>query len=75
MRAKWAAYMRRHNMLADFAARLVGAAEEAGTPWLVENPADCGDRGGVTWWPQFASHALLWLLPPMRAALAKAGAE
>eukprot|EP00965_Chrysotila_dentata_P057038 1892190-Pleurochrysis_carterae.AAC.1 len=55
MPARWTAYMRKHNTLADFTARLVTAAHGAGTPWMVENPADCGEVGGMAWWPSFAS--------------------
>eukprot|EP00965_Chrysotila_dentata_P004512 146662-Pleurochrysis_carterae.AAC.1 len=40
----------------------------------MENPADCGDAGGLAWWPRFASHAPIWLLPVVRDALGRAGA-
>eukprot|EP00965_Chrysotila_dentata_P121487 4016383-Pleurochrysis_carterae.AAC.1 len=65
--------MAKHNALADFTAALVGAAQAAGASWMVENPAHCGDPSGEAWWPRFASHAPLWLYPPMREALEAAG--
>eukprot|EP00965_Chrysotila_dentata_P085535 2821514-Pleurochrysis_carterae.AAC.1 len=61
--------------MAEFTAALVTAAEAVGTPWALENPADCGDPRGLAWWPRFAEHAPLWLLPIMQEALGRAGAE
>eukprot|EP00965_Chrysotila_dentata_P148978 4920427-Pleurochrysis_carterae.AAC.1 len=46
-------------------------AQAAGAAWMVENPANCGDRSGVAWWPRFDDHAPLWLLPRVSAALEK----
>eukprot|EP00965_Chrysotila_dentata_P017115 568330-Pleurochrysis_carterae.AAC.1 len=57
------------------ACTLVRAAHRVGVPWFVENPADCGEAGGAAWWPAFASHAPLWLYPPVRAALEETGAQ
>eukprot|EP00965_Chrysotila_dentata_P108270 3575985-Pleurochrysis_carterae.AAC.1 len=64
MPARWAAYVRRQNALADFTARLIEVAEAAGVLWLVENPADFGDAGGMAWWPQFASTRAPLAIPP-----------
>eukprot|EP00965_Chrysotila_dentata_P101589 3354198-Pleurochrysis_carterae.AAC.1 len=36
---------------------------------MVENPADCGDKGGPAWWPRFDDHAPLWLFSRIHAAL------
>eukprot|EP00965_Chrysotila_dentata_P106286 3510456-Pleurochrysis_carterae.AAC.1 len=60
MPAEWAAYVEKHNALASFTAALAEAAEESGTPWIIENPADCGEAGGLAWWPRFADHAPIW---------------
>eukprot|EP00965_Chrysotila_dentata_P071367 2358703-Pleurochrysis_carterae.AAC.1 len=54
---EWARYLRKHNALANFAARMVAAAGAADTPWALENPADYGDREGVAWWERFADRA------------------
>eukprot|EP00965_Chrysotila_dentata_P196027 6177341-Pleurochrysis_carterae.AAC.2 len=75
MPRKWARYVAKHNRLAAFAAELVLAAHEAKVPWMLENPADCGDATSPAWWPRMADHAPLWLLPCMRAALTAAGAD
>eukprot|EP00965_Chrysotila_dentata_P171947 5674614-Pleurochrysis_carterae.AAC.1 len=60
---EWVAYLRKHNALAAFSAALVEAADSSGTPWALENPADCGDAEGPAWWERFAEHAPIWLLP------------
>ena len=39
----WIRYLEKHNLIGSFTARLVAAAESAGTPWAIENPADRGD--------------------------------
>eukprot|EP00965_Chrysotila_dentata_P105449 3482620-Pleurochrysis_carterae.AAC.1 len=75
MPRRWARYVEKHNRLAGFAADLVGAAHTAGVPWAVENPADYGDAGSPAWWPRMADHAPIWLLPQMRDALQRAGAD
>jgi hypothetical protein len=72
--AEWQAYLSKHNRLAQFTARLVAAADAAGAAWMVENPADRGDRESPAWWERYADHAPLWLVPAMAAALTAAGA-
>eukprot|EP00965_Chrysotila_dentata_P003242 105129-Pleurochrysis_carterae.AAC.4 len=49
MPPRWAAYVRKHNKLADFAAKLLMAAHESGAVWMLENPADCGNPEGVAY--------------------------
>eukprot|EP00965_Chrysotila_dentata_P139094 4599715-Pleurochrysis_carterae.AAC.1 len=74
MPRRWVRYVRKHNRLAAFTARLILAAHGADVPWAVENPADCGDASGPAWWPRMADHAPLWLLPCMREATAATSA-
>eukprot|EP00965_Chrysotila_dentata_P155682 5145205-Pleurochrysis_carterae.AAC.1 len=69
--ARWRRYVAKHNALATFTVDLIETAQAAGAAWMVENPADCGDRSGAAWWPRFDEHAPLWLLPRERAALEK----
>eukprot|EP00965_Chrysotila_dentata_P086598 2859417-Pleurochrysis_carterae.AAC.1 len=40
---------------------------------MIENPADCGNPGGVAWWPRFRDHGPLWKLPRVCAALKATG--
>ena len=70
---RWQRYLLKHNRLANYSARLVEAAAEAGVAWAVENPADRGDRGSDAWWAAFADHAPLWKVPVVAAAIAAAG--
>eukprot|EP00965_Chrysotila_dentata_P184560 6092625-Pleurochrysis_carterae.AAC.1 len=51
---RWAEYLAKHNDLAESTAALVEAAAESGTPWAIENPADCGDPADMAWWPAHA---------------------
>eukprot|EP00965_Chrysotila_dentata_P235987 6201078-Pleurochrysis_carterae.AAC.1 len=65
---RWARYLAKYNLLADFTAQLITAAHAAEVFWAIENPADCGEVRGVAWWPRFASH------PPVTFAQCALGA-
>jgi hypothetical protein len=72
---EWAQYVAKHNALASFTAELIRAAQAAGVAWALENPADRGDRSSKAWWPKYADHAPLWLVPCIRDAISDAGAS
>ena len=73
--ASWAAYLAKHNRLAEWTARLIEAAGAAGVPWALENPADRGQRGSPAWWPDKADHAPLWIQPCILRASALTAAR
>jgi hypothetical protein len=54
--------------------RLVTAAEAAGTPWAIENPADRGDESSPAYWRIHRDHAPLWLHQHISRALSDAQA-
>ena len=58
---EWAAYLRKHNELAQWTAQLAQAAHQAGAVWAIENPADRGRRDSPAYWAQRADHAPLWI--------------
>lgn len=66
---EWQRYLAKHNALAEVTARLLTAARDAGVPAALENPADRGDPGSPAYWPLFADHGPLWLVPTVRRAL------
>ena len=53
----WTRYLQKHNLIGSFTARLVTAAEAAGTPWAIENPADRGDESSPAYWRIHRDHA------------------
>ena len=65
----WARYIEKHNLLGSFTARLVAAAESAGIPWAIENPADRGDASSPAYWKLYHDHAPLWLHHHISSAL------
>mmetsp|Transcript_17172 Transcript_17172/g.37124 ORF Transcript_17172/g.37124 Transcript_17172/m.37124 type:complete len:88 (+) Transcript_17172:118-381(+) len=57
-----------------FTAQAILTAYEAGVAWMLENPADSGDRNNsATFW--FPDHAPLWMVPFIRLALDESGAQ
>ena len=58
---EWAAYLRKHNELAQWTAQLAQAAHQAGAIWAIENPADRGRNGSPAYWAARADHAPLWV--------------
>ena len=72
---EWAAYLHKHNALAAWSARLAAAADEAGTAWAIENPADRGDSASPAHWERFSDHAPLWLSTPIRELELATGAR
>ena len=67
--AEWRRYLDKHNALATFTAELITAAEKAGVPWCLENPADRGDRASDAYWPKYADHAPIFRSPRVQAAI------
>ena len=67
----WQDFVDYHNKLADFAARLMWAAGEAGVPFAVEQPADRGDDQSIAYWEAQADHGCAWQLEEWRAVLAR----
>ena len=70
----WTRYLEKHNLIGSFTARLVTAAEAAGTPWAIENPADRGDESSPAYWRIHRDHAPLWLHQHISRALSDAQA-
>jgi hypothetical protein len=65
--AKERNYLRKHNALADFSARLASAAFVAGKTFIIENPPDRGRRGSPLFRWSARHHVPLWLMPSIRA--------
>ena len=59
--AEWQAYLRKHNEIAAWTARLAWAAHDAGVLWAIENPADRGLRESPAFWLGREDHAPLWV--------------
>ncbi len=57
------------NKLVEFSARAIAAADAAGAAWLIENPADVGEQGTTWHWRKKASHASLFDMPAIKAAI------
>ena len=74
MYPEWAAYVSKHNRLADISAEIMEACTDAGIPWALENPADRGDDTSPAHWEQHADHGSLWMVDPIRNAIARANA-
>ena len=70
----WLRYLDKHNLLGSFTARLVAAAESAGAPWAIENPADRGDATSPAYWKLYDDHAPLWMHQHVSSALGDAHA-
>ena len=75
MPPEWAAYVRKHNKLADFTARLLDAARAAAVPMAVENPADRGADDSPAAWASMADRGSLWLMTSIDEALAASQAQ
>ena len=73
--AGWEDYVAKHDSLARLTARMITAADEAGTLWALENPADAGERGRDGYWEAHADRAFIWQQPAITAALQGAGAK
>ena len=71
---EWAAYVRKHNRLAELTARVIDAARRSRTPVGVENPADRGDELTGAAWDEKADYASIWRMPCVRDALQRCGA-
>lgn len=63
---RWQAYLRKHNDLASLSAELALTAYRAGGTFVIENPADRGDRECKLFEERFADHAPLWVMPAIR---------
>ena len=72
---EWRAYLRKHNELAAWTARLLEAAETAGALWACENPADRGKRGSPAYWQRHEDHGPIWRQPAFVALQAATGAS
>ena len=57
------------NKLVEFSARAIAAADAAGAAWLIENPAEVGEQGTTWHWQEKASHASLFDMPAIKAAI------
>ena len=71
---KLSKYLRKHNDLADFAARVAAAADKNGTLWSMVNPAEHGDPGSPAFDPEHADWGQLWQQPAI-IELVKGGAK
>ena len=67
-------YLRKHNVLVEFSARVALAAFEAGATFVIENPPDRGQPESHLFRWTARQHAPLWLTPCMQslAAVTKA---
>ena len=70
---EWAAYLAKHNRLADWSAEVAVAALGAGAAFAIENPADRGERDSPAFWGKFADHAPIWQLPSFRKLAQRLG--
>ena len=73
--AAWTAYVRKHNRLAEFAARLIDAAAAARVPFGIENPADRSSDSSGAGWDEVADHGSIWRLESIERSLTGAGAR
>ena len=64
--ARERAYLRKHNAMAEFSARVALAAFEAGATFIIENPPDRGMIGSRLYRWRARRHAPLWLMHCMR---------
>ena len=72
----WLAYIKKHNSLVAFAARVWRVCEAAAVPCMLENPADRGDPAlECCYWPRFRDHGPMWRMEALRAAFRDTGAE
>lgn len=71
---EWAAYLRKHNELAQWTTELALAAHQAGAIWALENPADRGREGSPAFWAERADHAPLWVQSCVETLEAQTGA-
>ena len=68
------AYLRKHNALVEFSAKVALAAFQAGATFVIENPPDRGKVGSHLFRWTARRHAPLWLMPCMRSLAAETGA-
>ena len=61
------AYLRKHNALVEFSAKVALAAYEAGITFIIENPPDRGRPSSHLFRWASRQHAPLWLAPCMQA--------
>ena len=73
--AGWEAYVRKHNRLADFTARVVNTARAAGVPTALENPSWRGEESSPAYWEGAADSGSIFLLESVAGALRDAGAR
>ena len=66
---EWAAYLAKHNALADFTALALDACRASGTPVAVENPAARSLPDSPASWPEHSDHGSLWHMPCIATAL------
>lgn len=69
---EWRGYLARHNALARFASLVCLAADKAGVPWAVENPAS--RRYGVAKWAKHCDRPAIWDLKCFRSLKDTTGA-
>ena len=69
MPPEWAAYVRKHNDLADVSARVIDACRMSATPVGIENPADRADPRSPARWDAYPNHGSLWRMPCIATAL------
>ena len=58
-----------HNGLALFTANAILAAVKSDTPWFLENPADVGHHGNVSFWAEKANYSSIFEQPEIKAAI------
>ena len=56
----------KHNKYVDFVVQVALAAKVRGVPFTIENPADRGDVESDAYWPKYANHGPMWLMPAMQ---------
>ena len=66
MPAEWAAYVAKHNKIADFSISVLNACDEANVPWGLENPADRSDQSSPAFWDLHADRGSLWQLKEIK---------
>ena len=75
MPAEWAAYVSKHNKIADFSISVLNACDESNIPWGLENPADRSDESSPAFWELHADRGSLWQLKEIRNISSRADVQ
>jgi hypothetical protein len=68
---EWLHYLNKHNALSSFGESVVEVCESLGIAWMIENPAQRGDKSTDAYWKEFEDWGFLWDRPRIKQLISR----